>query len=199
MVEDRYVASRSLFLSLLLLFFVHKFFTMTKPSSEDKRSTFLGIEKRYLASFTGLFHGLSSFVALIVGNYIFIQCFMLGNESSLDDDALLPSIFHVATAVSGKYYVLAIMYIAICLQLCILFLCTKSKVTLSRIKTRKFFCGHRNHTDILLEANPILSAFHNNHERKGLDSTTNAKFQSWTRYLRLDFMCILSTHVSASI
>jgi hypothetical protein len=63
---------------------------------------------------------------------------MLGNESSLDDDALLPSIFHVATAVSGKYYVLAIMYIAICLQLCILFLCTKSKVTLSRIKTPKF-------------------------------------------------------------
>lgn len=65
-------------------------------------SKFLGvIPRRYLDSYIGMLHGTSSFVALIVGNYLFLNCFLLRNDILLDDDSFLPSIFHVATALSG--------------------------------------------------------------------------------------------------
>lgn len=67
-------------------------------------SKFLGvIPRRYLDSYIGMLHGTSSFVALIVGNYLFLNCFLLRNDILLDDDSFLPSIFHVATALSGEY------------------------------------------------------------------------------------------------
>lgn len=71
-------------------------------SSSNEKSTFLGIQTRYLESYIGLLHGLSSFISLIVGNYLFLQCFLLRNNLLEDDASLLPSIFHVATAVSGE-------------------------------------------------------------------------------------------------
>ena len=69
--------------------------------------TFLpGINRRYLGSFVGLFHALSSISALVIGNYLFLQCFLLGNDilasSEEDNSSILPTIFHVTTGLSGE-------------------------------------------------------------------------------------------------
>ncbi|KAL7440803.1 hypothetical protein ACHAXM_007479 [Skeletonema potamos] len=67
-----------------------------------------GMKKRYLSSFIGLFHATSSSVALIVGNYLFLQCFLLRNdilassEVNNGSSSKLPTIFHVATSISGS-------------------------------------------------------------------------------------------------
>jgi len=76
------------------------------PSSSSSKETFLpGLNRRYLSSFVGLFHALCSVIALVVGNYLFIQCFLLGNDilasSEVDGSSFLPTIFHVTTAASG--------------------------------------------------------------------------------------------------
>eukprot|EP00986_Skeletonema_menzelii_P001539 scaffold407_cov142-Skeletonema_menzelii.AAC.2 len=64
-----------------------------------------GINRRYLGSFVGLFHAVSSVAALVIGNYLFLQCFLLGNDilasSEVDNSSLLPTIFHVTTGASG--------------------------------------------------------------------------------------------------
>ena len=80
--------------------------TMTASSSSSKETFLPGINKRYLKSFVGLLHALCSVIALVVGNYLFLQCFLLGNDilasSGVDGSSLLPTIFHVTTAVSGE-------------------------------------------------------------------------------------------------
>jgi len=80
---------------------------MTDSLTSGKgKSTFLpGINKRYVKSFVGLFHATSSVVALVLGNYLFVQCFLLRNDilasSEVDNSSILPTIFHVATVLSG--------------------------------------------------------------------------------------------------
>ena len=74
-----------------------------KQRSEERSYKFLGINKRYLQTYTGLLHATSSIVALLIGNYLFLQCILLGNDVfDSSSGSLLPTIFHVATFLSGS-------------------------------------------------------------------------------------------------
>ena len=83
-------------------------FNNTNHSTTTMSDNFLpGINRRYLGSFAGLLHAVSSVAALLVGNYLFLHCFLLGNDilasSEVDNSSLLPTIFHVTTGASGEY------------------------------------------------------------------------------------------------
>lgn len=71
-----------------------------KSSSTDNKFYFLGtIHKRYVQTYIGSFHAISSVVALIFGNYLFLQYIILGHDmSSL---STIPTIFHISTLLSG--------------------------------------------------------------------------------------------------
>ena len=66
----------------------------------ESKYKFLGVvDRRYLKSYTGLVHSISSLTALIIGNYLFIRCIILGHNSVFFGS--LPTIFHAATLTSG--------------------------------------------------------------------------------------------------
>ena len=66
----------------------------------ESKYKFLGVvDRRYLKSYTGLVHSISSLTALIIGNHLFIRCIILGHNSVFFGS--LPTIFHAATLTSG--------------------------------------------------------------------------------------------------
>jgi len=60
---------------------------------------FLGVDKRFLRSYTGLVHSVSSLIALFIGNYLFIRCIILGQDVFFG--SVLPTMFHTASITSG--------------------------------------------------------------------------------------------------
>jgi len=52
----------------------------THNNNNDKQSLFLGLlNRRYIRTFHGIIHGLGSMVALILGNYVFLERVLIGN------------------------------------------------------------------------------------------------------------------------
>ena len=67
--------------------------------SSNKKFYFLGIiQKKYLQTYIGLLHFLSSITSLLVGNYLFIQHIALGYN---DMNNIITTTFHIATLFSG--------------------------------------------------------------------------------------------------
>ena len=66
-----------------------------------KSPNFLGIiNRKYLSSFVGVIHFLSSVTALLLGNYLFLQRIILNNnEDQINKDTKI--IFHISSALSG--------------------------------------------------------------------------------------------------
>lgn len=62
---------------------------------------FLGIvEKRYIRTFHGIVHGLGSTIALILGNLVFANRVLLGNQGSIEGNTM-NTIFHACNFVSA--------------------------------------------------------------------------------------------------
>ena len=67
----------------------------------ESKYKFLGVvDKRYLRSYNGLVHSISSLIALIIGNYLFIRCIILGHDV-FSGSGRLPTMFHAASMASG--------------------------------------------------------------------------------------------------
>ncbi len=67
----------------------------------DSSGKFLGIiRRRYLRSFVGLLHALSSIVALALGNFAFVQVILRGIDNDNVGDSIKVA-FHVSAAASG--------------------------------------------------------------------------------------------------
>ena len=69
---------------------------------------FLGIvEKRYIRTFHGIVHGLASTIALILGNFVFANRVLLGNQGSIEGNTM-NTIFHacnfVASAITAIFF-----------------------------------------------------------------------------------------------
>jgi len=68
-------------------------------NDSSKKYYFLGIiQKKYLQTYIGLLHFLSSITSLLVGNYLFIQHIALGYN---DINNIITTTFHISTLFSG--------------------------------------------------------------------------------------------------
>ena len=84
-------------------------------NDDNKQFYFLGIiHKRYVQTYIGSLHALSSLLALFIGNYLFVRCIVLGqydDDVIVDDDNnnnlfknnndTLITLFHISTLLSG--------------------------------------------------------------------------------------------------
>jgi len=74
-------------------------------SKKERNYTFLGVDKRYVQTYTGLLHAISSLAALIFGNYLYARCILLGSIDSEGSSGYyhdeLQTLFYVSALVSG--------------------------------------------------------------------------------------------------
>ena len=69
--------------------------------NDNKQFYFLGIiHKRYVQTYIGSLHALTSLLALLLGNYRFVRCIVLDNNN-LNNNDTITILFHISTLLSG--------------------------------------------------------------------------------------------------
>ena len=72
-----------------------------KENDNNKQFYFLGIiHKRYVQTYIGSLHALTSLLALLLGNYLFVRCIVLDNNN-LNNNDTITILFHMSTLLSG--------------------------------------------------------------------------------------------------
>lgn len=69
---------------------------------DSSKFYFLGIiPKRYIQTYIGLLHVITSLLALILGNYLFLQCIILGRRNINNNLQNISTVFFISTLLSG--------------------------------------------------------------------------------------------------
>ena len=144
--------------------------TIGNKSSIPTRNKFLGIvDKRYVRTFTGLFHAITSVASLVIGNYLFGRVIVLNH--SYDDDRHVDSMataFHLVTFLSGA----TLLPFWHKVQSWQLSTTTMSQKGLSSKQMQQFNRGRGVVAPILSAIYPLLYRYLNRHETILDDATT---------------------------